>query len=120
MLSLRETWDAVMRSLGVPAGEVCMSAGMHNVLSDRAIRDGLMESSPEEQASMLQRALKEEPAWRPQLAEASAAWDTWKRRFVVNRLRQVLGNDTTQREMEALVNAYRRMVQWEADDAARG
>ena len=112
MASLKETWGKILRAIGLwtPAGMV--GAVGPTILDDPVARLELMAASPEEQATMLHEALQAAPEFRQPLAEASAAWDTWKHRFVVNRMRQSLGPNTTEQEMGALIAAYRRLGQW--------
>jgi hypothetical protein len=111
---LKEIWYRSLRAIGLgpPAGMAgampSITAG--GIFDDPAERARLMQMTPEEQTAMLEQALQIAPEYRAQLAEASAVWGTWKQHWVVKQMRQALGEATTKEEMEALINAYRRLL----------
>jgi hypothetical protein len=107
-------WEELlcMVGLGPPPGMAGMTPRISTgtILDDPSERARLMRMTPEQQTAMLEQALQAAPEYRAQLAEASAAWGTWKQHWVVKNMRQALGPTTTKEEIQALIDAYRRLT----------
>ena len=103
----KSTWDKFIAAIRLVTGRSRLVTG--TILDDTAERARLMRLPPEEQVKILEQALQAAPEYRSQLAEASAAWGTWKQHFVVKQMRQALGPATTKEEIQTLIEAFRRL-----------
>ena len=103
----KQTWDDFIAAVRLVTGRSHIVTG--SILDDTAERARLMRLPPAEQVVILEQALQAAPEYREQLAEASAAWGTWKQSFVVKRMRQALGPATTKEEIQTLIAVFRRL-----------
>ena len=110
-MDLKQFWDNFLYAINVGLPPSMVGAPMGIDITDPLERARLLQASKEQQVELLREALSAAPEYRAQLADASAAWDTWKKGFVRNKMRQALGKQTTEEEMQALIDAYRRMAQ---------
>ena len=103
----KQTWDSFISAVRLVTGRPHLVTG--TILDDTAERARLMRLPPADQVKILEQALQAAPEYRSQLADASAAWGTWKQHWVVKQMRQALGQETTKEEIETLISVYRRL-----------
>jgi hypothetical protein len=103
----KRTWAKFLEAIGLGPARPQIVTG--TILDDQAERARLLRLPPEDQVALLEQGLRAGPEYRAQLGEAAAAWDTWKRPFVMKRMRQALGPTLTGAEMQALIDTYRRL-----------
>lgn len=108
-MNLKQNWDEFIAAIRLVTGRSRLVTGI--ILDDSAERARLMRLPPEEQVKILEQALQVAPEYRAQLAEASAAWGTWKQHWVVKQMKQALGQATTKEEIQTLIDVYRRLPQ---------
>jgi hypothetical protein len=106
-MNLKQGWDSFKAAIRLATGRPRVITG--TILDDTAERARLLRLPRGEQVAILEQALQAAPEYRAQLAEASAAWDTWKQHFVVKQMRQALGPATTKEEIQTLIDVYRRL-----------
>jgi hypothetical protein len=106
-MGVKQSWDNFIAAIRLVTGRSHVVTG--TILDDAAERARLLKLPIGEQVAILDQALRVAPEYREQLAEASAAWGTWKQSFVVKRMRQALGPATTKEEIETLIDVYRRL-----------
>jgi hypothetical protein len=104
-----DIWDKFLGATAPSIVGVTRPLITGTILDDPIERARLMKLPPDEQTLMLKQALDAAPEYREQLAQASAAWGTWKQMWVVKSVRQALGQQTTKEEMQALIEAFRRL-----------
>jgi hypothetical protein len=89
------------------------ASGALGIINDPAARAKLMQSPQAEQDKALAEAYKADPTLRAQLDQAAGMWgDTEgmgiQRNIVRNKMRQRLGPQTSEQEIQGLINAARR------------